>query len=387
MKKLLLLVATLAFTLGMSAIVMADTPSNIDYKNMHIVWSDEFSGNALNENYWEYQTGDGSQYGIPGWGNNEKQWYRAQNVTVGDGMLSITAKNENIAGKKYTSGRIRTWDGDNNKAKVTIGKGYVEARMKIPSAKGIWPAFWMLGNNGKTWPACGEIDIEESFNIEKFAQATIHFPDKNGADVYRFNKTQPEGYDKTGWNTYGVYRNGEELSFYLNGKEYGYWKTQDDNVGKKSVLNDDYHILLNFAVGGNLAGGEPPSGTLPLTMNVDYVRYYQDGAPAPTVKPTVKPTTVSKPAKAKIKSLKYKKKRKLIVKLKKIKGVAGYQVRWCDSKSFDGYEQKNTKKLKLTIKGLEKHTKYWVKARAYKKVNGAKLYGKWSAKKSKKVKK
>ena len=58
MKKLLLLVATLTFTLGMSAIVMADTPSNIDYKNMHIVWSDEFSGNALNENYWEYQTGD-----------------------------------------------------------------------------------------------------------------------------------------------------------------------------------------------------------------------------------------------------------------------------------------------------------------------------------------
>ena len=141
MKKLLLLVATLTFTLGMSAIVMADTPSNIDYKNMHIVWSDEFSGNTLNENYWEYQTGDGSQYGIPGWGNNEKQWYRAQNVTVGDGMLSITAKNENIAGKKYTSGRIRTWDGDNNKAKVSIGKGYVEARMKIPSAKGIWPAF------------------------------------------------------------------------------------------------------------------------------------------------------------------------------------------------------------------------------------------------------
>ena len=96
---------------------------------------------------------------------------------------------------------------------------------------------------------------------------------------------------------------------------------------------------------------------------------------------------MTKPGKVKIKSLKYKKKRKLVLKLKKLKGVAGYQVRWCDSKSFDGYEQKNTKKPKLTIKGLDKNTKYWVKARAYKKVNGAKLYGKWSAKKSKKVKK
>ena len=388
MKKLLLLVATLTFTLGMSAVVMAETPSDIDYSKMHIKWSDEFNGNSLDLNNWECQTGDGSQYGIPGWGNNEKQWYRSQNVTVENGLLAITAKSQSIGGKKYTSGRIRTWDGDNNKAKVSIGMGYVEAKLKIPSNKGIWPAFWMLGNNGKTWPACGEIDIEESFNVAKYAQATIHFPDLNGADKYLWRQANPSGYDKTGWNTYGVYRDGEGISFYLNGKEYAYWKTQDDKDGKKSVLNEDYHILLNFAVGGNLAGGESDTGDLPLTMYCDYVRYYQDGAaPTPTVKPTVKPTTVSKPAKAKIKSLKYKKKRKLIVKLKKIKGAAGYQVRWCDSKSFDGYEQKNTKKPKFTIKGLDKNTKYWVKARAYKKVNGAKLYGKWSAKKSKKVKK
>ena len=389
MKKLLLLVATLTFTLGMSAIVMADTPSNIDYKNMHIVWSDEFNGNALNQDYWECQTGDGSDYGVWRWGNNELQWYREQNVSVANGLLAITAKEESRGGLNYTSGRIRTWDKDSNKPKVSVGLGYVEAKIKFPSAKGIWPAFWMLGNNGQTWPACGEIDIEESFNNKAYAQATIHFPKLDGSDKFLYEQTQPEGYNKTDWNTYGVYRDGEGISFYLNGKEYAYWRTQDDETGKKSVLNDDYHILLNFAVGGNLAAGTPPAGTLPLTMYVDYVRYYKDGAPAPkpAPKPTVKPTTVSKPAKAKIKSLKYKKKRKLIVKLKKIKGANGYQVRWCDNKSFDGYEQKNTKKPKFTIKGLDKNTKYWVKARAYKKVNGAKLYGKWSAKKSKKVKK
>lgn len=388
MKKLLLLLATLTFTLGMSAIVMADAPDPVDFSKMHIVWSDEFDGDSLNLNNWEYQTGDGSDYGIPGWGNNEKQWYRSQNVSVANGSLAITAKSENIAGKKYTSGRIRSWDGDNNKAKVSIGLGYIEARLKIPSNKGIWPAFWMLGNNGKTWPACGEIDIEESFNTKTFAQATIHFPDSKGEDVYRYNQSEPEGYDKTDWNTYGVYRDGETISFYLNGDKYGTWKTADDHVGQKSVLNEDYHILLNFAVGGNLAGGEPGTGDLPLTMYCDYVRYYQDGAaPKPTVKPTPKPTTVSPLAKAKIKSLKNVKKKKLKITLKKIKGAAGYQVRWCDNKSFDGYEQKNTKKPKLTIKGLDKKTTYWVKARAYRKLNGAKSYGKWSAKKKKKIKK
>ena len=390
MKKLVLLLAVLVFTLGMSAIVMAETPSNIDYSKMHIKWSDEFNGNSLNTNYWECQTGNGQKYGLDdgGWGNKEKQWYREDNVSVSDGMLAITAKEQNVAGYSYTSGRIRTYDYDTNKPKVSVGLGYVEARMKIPSARGIWPAFWMLGNNGKTWPSCGEIDIEESFNIATFAQGTVHFPNYAGQDVYKWSKTTPVGYDKTEWNTYGVYRDGNGVSFYLNGVEYGYHSAKDNEDGVRSVLNDDYHILLNFAVGGNLAGGIPPAGTLPLTMYVDYVRYYQEGAaPTPTVKPTVKPTTVSKPAKVKIKSLKNVKKKKLKITLKKIKGVAGYQVRWCDSKSFDGYEQKNTKKPKLTIKGLDKNTKYWVKARAYKKVNGAKLYGSWSAKKSKKVKK
>ena len=106
-----------------------------------------------------------------------------------------------------------------------------------------------------------------------------------------------------------------------------------------------------------------------------------------TVKPTQKTTTVSKIAKAKIKSLKNVKKRKLKLTLKKIKGVAGYQVRWCDNKKFDGYEEKTIKKPKVTLKGLDKKTTYWVKARAFKKVNGGKSFGSWSKAKKKKVKK
>ena len=99
-------------------------------------------------------------------------------------------------------------------------------------------------------------------------------------------------------------------------------------------------------------------------------------------------TSVAKPGKAKIKSAKYKKSKKIIVKLKKISKAKGYNIRWCDNKKFDGYEGKHTKKLSYTIKGLDKNTKYFVKARAYNyDANGVKQYGKWSTVKKVKVKK
>ncbi len=107
-----------------------------------------------------------------------------------------------------------------------------------------------------------------------------------------------------------------------------------------------------------------------------------------TVKPTtVKPTTVKKPGKVKLKTVKYKKKRKVYVKFKKVSGAKGYQIMYSDDKGFDGYWTKKTKKTSITLKKLDKNTKYYVKVRAYKLVKGAKLYGKWSKKKKVKVKK
>lgn len=101
----------------------------------------------------------------------------------------------------------------------------------------------------------------------------------------------------------------------------------------------------------------------------------------------VTPVTVKKPAKAKIKSLKNVKKKKIKVTIKKVKNAAGYQVRWSDSKKFNGYWQKTSKKTKYTIKKLDKGTRYYVKVRAYAKNGSKKLYGAWSKRKSVKVKK
>ena len=73
-----------------------------------LVWSDEFDGSSLNTDNWNIQTGDGSEYGLTAWGNAEQEWYKAENITVADGNLVITAKEEPTNGYPYTSGRMRS---------------------------------------------------------------------------------------------------------------------------------------------------------------------------------------------------------------------------------------------------------------------------------------
>ena len=144
-----------------------DIPNNIgDYR---LVWSDEFNANVLNANVWNIEVNGN------GGGNNELQYYRAENVSVGSepstgkGCLILTARKENYAGKNATSGRITS---QNN---VTFTHGMIEASIKMPhTANGLWPAFWMMGNDISTvgWPACGEIDILEMGHATGIANGT-----------------------------------------------------------------------------------------------------------------------------------------------------------------------------------------------------------------------
>ena len=135
--------------------------------------------------------------------------------------------------------------------------------------------------------------------------------------------------------------------------------------------------------------------TAPTTVVPTTITPTQESTVVPTKQPitttkktTVKPTTtVKRPGKAKISKAKYKKKRKIYIKLKKVAGANGYNIRYSDSKKFDGYYDKYTKKKKITLKKLDKHTKYYIKVRAYKKTTGGKLFGKWSKVKKVKVKK
>ena len=147
-------------------------PGKLSGQEWQLVWSDEFDGESLDQDKWSYMIGDGSDYGIPGWGNNEGQYYLEQNASIRDSMLIITAKKELMGGKSYTSARIRT-----------INKGdwkycRIEFREKMPVGKGMWPAIWMLSTDNVYggWAASGELDIVEYRGDEpKKIHGTLHF--------------------------------------------------------------------------------------------------------------------------------------------------------------------------------------------------------------------
>ena len=419
MRKIVLLAASMVATLAMCVGVSAadSVPSDVNLNNFKLSWSDEFDGTSLNDAYWTPQIGNGIEYGNRGWGNNEKEYYKAENVSVSNGTMKIKAQTE----KTTANGTTYNWTSAKITGKVNIGYGYVEARIKIPSSRGIWPAFWMLGTNGKNWPACGEIDIMEAFNTRSDIQCTIHYPKWNGADQYIYTNKNVD--NKTEWHTYGCYRDGKICAFYIDGQllsVYGTWtdkyvritdfnetfSTADLNTGtyagKRSVLNDDYYLLFNVACGGNLAQGNPPYDTSwNRTMEVDYVRYYKEKSPAEIAaekkkqeeankkakeQAAAEKAAKAKPAKASI-SIKNVKGKKVKVTIKKVKTAKGYIVRICDNKKFQGYVDKKTTKTKVTLKGFRKKETCYVKVRAYKVYKGKKIYGAWSKAKKVKIKK
>ncbi|NIB42631.1 glycoside hydrolase family 16 protein [Pseudomaricurvus alkylphenolicus] len=249
-----------------------------------LVWRDEFDGDSLNLNNWHVQTGDGTEYGIPGWGNNELQWYQAENLLVADGELIISALPENVSGYPYTSGRIRTL----NKVDTTFGR--IEARIQVPEGRGLWSAFWMLPSQSEYggWASGGEIDIMEAVNPGAggdVIHGTLHF-----GMAWPLNVSAGGHIDATpgdGYHTYAVEWEGEEIRWYMDGVHYAtvgadaWWSYfyQDRENGYQNPdgapFNQDFHLLLNLAVGGNWPGNPDASTSFPAQMRVDYVRVYE----------------------------------------------------------------------------------------------------------------
>ena len=134
-----------------------------------LVFSDEFDGTTIDTSKWFFETGDGTEAGIPGWGNNELQYYLPDSAQVEGGVLKITAREQRIVARvgqqtnifDYTSARINTRD------RFAFRYGRIEASIKLPGGKGIWPAFWLLSQDSPygSWAASGEIDIVEAVNL------------------------------------------------------------------------------------------------------------------------------------------------------------------------------------------------------------------------------
>nr|WP_283094452.1 carbohydrate binding domain-containing protein [Paenibacillus sp. ATY16] len=255
-----------------------------------LVWSDEFNGDAVTPDTngvdltkWGYQEGNGSEYGVADWGNNEQQYYRKQNIAVdpATGNLVITAKKETFNGKPYTSGRL--WTSNT----FTKAYGKFEARMKLPEGTGIWPAFWMMPADSEYggWAASGELDIMEARGrLPHEVGGTIHYGknapnNKATGAAYTF----PEGESISGYHTYSVEWEPGEIRWYVDGNLYqtvNNWNSwgadQPDKYAYPAPFDKPFYIILNLAVGGQFDGNRLPADSdLPAKMEVDYVRAYE----------------------------------------------------------------------------------------------------------------
>ncbi len=244
-----------------------------------LVWSDEFEGSQLDANNWSAQTGTGTAYGLPaGWGNNELQYYTAfeDNVLVSDGSLKIIAREQSFGGRNYTSARIRTL----NKQEFLYGR--IEARMKLPSTPGVWPAFWMLPTDSPYggWASSGEIDIMESVNYADRIYGTLHF----GSSWPNTQSAGPRFSDGTDFSddfhTYRIDWDPDSITWYIDGVPYGTvnsasWFSSSAPSNPRAPFDTDFHLLLNVAVGGNFPGNPDGTSSFPQTLEVDYVRAYQ----------------------------------------------------------------------------------------------------------------
>ena len=252
----------------------APAPNAADVGTMAVTFAEEFNGPAgtrVDASKWNTEVGDNN-------GNNrEHQYYTtsASNAAMdGAGNLVITARKENPGNYncwygrcQYTSARINT------AGKFTTTYGKVEARMKMPRGKGIWPAFWMLGqdiNSGNPWPNSGEIDIMEFLGHDlDTVYGTIHGPGYSGAGGIGQAFNGPNFAD--GFHTFAIEWSPSGIAWSVDGNVYQR-RTPADLGGRQWVFDKPFFIILNLAVGGEWPGYPDATTTFPQQFVIDYVR-------------------------------------------------------------------------------------------------------------------
>jgi len=245
--------------------------------NWILRWSDEFSsadGSAPDPTKWTYDLGG------KGWGNQELETYTARlaNAKIQGGNLVIVAQQEEFTGtdgitRDYTSARLKTQN------LFTQAYGRFEARIKIPQGQGIWPAFWMLGNDitQDGWPKCGEIDIMENVGHERRVNhGSLHGPSSVAptADLTAVTSL-PSGQNLADdYHLYAVEWEPGTVRFYVDSSNYASFTQSQWPAGGQWVFDHPFFIILNVAVGGVWPGNPDATTHFPQQMLVDYVRVY-----------------------------------------------------------------------------------------------------------------
>jgi beta-glucanase (GH16 family) len=244
-----------------------------------VVWSTDFSSGVINPGTWTYDVGG------TGWGNGQLEYDTAQhgNTYITNGNLVLEADRTNYWGNSFTSARMLT------QGRFAFKYGNLEARIKVPNtANGLWPAFWMMGNNAGaiTWPNCGELDIMElgaaagiASNIQdELIDSAIHYADTNNNAVNAAAwLTAPEDLTQD-YHLYQMSWTPTNLTFSLDNVPFGSW-----NIANIPMFQQPMFLILNIAIGGydpSYTGVYSPgavTAAFPAKMDVDYIRITDNG--------------------------------------------------------------------------------------------------------------
>lgn len=240
-------------------------------------WSDEFDGpakSAPDPKKWGFSIGGG------GWGNGELQTYtsrRDNSFLDGKGNLVIEARRERFTGpdgitRDYTSARLNT------AGTFTQLYGRFEARMQLPIGQGLWPAFWMLGDNISSvgWPACGEMDIMENIGSQPSTNhGSLHGPGYSGGAAVTGKYTLRDGLRfADDFHVFAIEWSPKQVDFFVDDVLYQTKTPADLPAGRRWVFDHPFYLILNVAVGGNFPGPPDETTEFPQLLIVDYVRVY-----------------------------------------------------------------------------------------------------------------
>jgi beta-glucanase (GH16 family) len=261
------------------AVVLVCCIANVDGAGWRLVWSDEFNGTGLDEKNWHIITAN------PGWINHEQQRYTAghdnpgSNIFVKNGNLLIEARK----GNEITSGRI---EGQGQKSFM---HGRMEARVRMPVSKGMWAAFWMLGEGGG-WPGCGEIDIMEGRgSLTNFTSGAFHCSNFLDSLWYTMDTTVNVHDD---FHTYAIQWYSDSIQWFIDDDHF--WTLKKSKY-PAMPFDKNYYFIINLAVGGTIDGPTDATTMFPESLIVDYVRVSERDPNVETVEPRLPPRASAPP--------------------------------------------------------------------------------------------
>ena len=256
-----------------------DQPTNFDaegyntpeeYFGYQLAWTDEFTGDALNMDNYNFEIGDGCP-NLCGWGNNELEYYTdsPENIRVEDGKLVMTATR--LGDQGFRSARIQTKD------KREFKFGRIDVRARLPEGRGIWPAIWMLGANIDEvgWPASGEIDIMEMVgHTPRVSHGTAHWGNPGDPSTFVGSSITIDENFSEQFHVFTLIWEQNEIKWYVD-------ETLFHTVNLATVqgavyrFNAPFFMVFNVAVGGNWPGSPDATTVFPQRMEIDFVRVFQ----------------------------------------------------------------------------------------------------------------